>query len=163
MSDKFVVNVDEGTELLPSHPQQHRALQHRFVYIAVFTSVFTFYFCCIFNALKPQPAVYLLETDKGGEGSGKSYCSATDIALLTAAGATAGLGAVAGGFLLVGLSPWGPIAGGLFALNMGSGLVAGSIMSTAQSAAMTGTAYSTGAALGAVSAATLAAYHACIH
>ena len=39
--------------------------------------------------------------------------------------------------LAVGLSPAGPIAGGWFAANMGSGLVAGSAVSVMQSVVMT--------------------------
>lgn len=60
-----------------------------------------------------------------------------------------GYGAVTVGFLAVGLSPLGPIAGGYFAANMGAGLVAGSGMALLQSAAMTATAYWAGGAVGA--------------
>ena len=49
----------------------------------------------------------------------------------------------------VGLSPAGPVAGGLFAANMGAGLAAGSWMALAQSAVMTGSAYYFGATAGA--------------
>lgn len=68
----------------------------------------------------------------------------------TTTGAIVGYGAVTLGFLAVGLSPAGPIAGGWFAANMGAGLVAGSWMATLQSAAMTATAYHAGGAVGAV-------------
>ena len=43
---------------------------------------------------------------------------------------------------------WGPIAGGLFAGAQGAGVVAGSAMAITQSAAMSGVAYATGAAVG---------------
>ena len=59
---------------------------------------------------------------------------------------------VGGAFLAIGLSPIGPIAGGALAANMGPGLVTGGLMAMMQSAAMTGTAYATGAAVGAAGA-----------
>jgi hypothetical protein len=68
--------------------------------------------------------------------------------------ALAGVGAVAGpllltaGFYAVGLSTAGPIAGGWFASNMGAGLVAGGVMSSVQSAAMTTATYTTAAWIG---------------
>ena len=40
--------------------------------------------------------------------------------------------------LAIGLSPIGPIAGGAFAAAQGAGVIAGSLMAIAQSAAMTG-------------------------
>ena len=67
-----------------------------------------------------------------------------------AVGAAVGAALVLGSFLLVGLAPTGVIAGGLFASNMGAGVSAGSLMAAAQSAAMTGVVYGTGAGVGAV-------------
>lgn len=83
-------------------------------------------------------------------------CTWKDGAIVTATGvvgAAVGAAVVLGGFALIGLTPAGPVAGGWFASNMGAGLVSGSWMSLTQSAAMTGTAYGTGAAVGAVSSA----------
>jgi len=56
----------------------------------------------------------------------------TDLVISSAAGATVGAGALAGAFSLLGLTIYGPIAGGLFAQNMGAGLVSGSLMSILQ-------------------------------
>eukprot|EP01031_Cornospumella_fuschlensis_P033497 gene33497-40528_t len=57
--------------------------------------------------------------------------------------------AVAGYFYYgYGLSYAGPVAGGWFAANMGSGLVAGSSMSVLQSCAMTAGTYTTAAGIG---------------
>jgi len=64
-------------------------------------------------------------------------------------GAAIGYGVVVVGFAAIGLSPLGPVAGGLFAANMGAGLTAGGFMATLQGAAMTATAYWGGATVGA--------------
>lgn len=63
----------------------------------------------------------------------------------------AGLGVVAAPafFWTIGLSSTGPVAGGLFASNMGAGLVSGSGMAMLQSAAMTSTGTTVGATVGA--------------
>lgn len=77
------------------------------------------------------------------------------LAISSTAGAAVSTAAVAGTFFAVGLSPLGPVAGGWFASHMGAGLVSGSCMAMAQSAAMTATTYTTVATVGAgVSAAT---------
>lgn len=62
-----------------------------------------------------------------------------------AIGATVGVAVVFTGLAVIGLGPLGPVAGGIFASNMGAGLTAGSAMSVLQSAAMTGTVYGWGA------------------
>jgi hypothetical protein len=48
------------------------------------------------------------------------------------------------------LSSIGPVAGGIFASNMGAGLTAGSMISIAQSCAMTGAGYIYGGVAGGV-------------
>eukprot|EP01032_Pedospumella_encystans_P023666 gene23666-26783_t len=73
-----------------------------------------------------------------------------DVAVGTSVGAVVGGVVVASAFLVIGLSPIGPIAGGWFAANMGAGLVSGSGMAMLQSAAMTTGAYYTGAGVGGV-------------
>ena len=78
------------------------------------------------------------------------------VAAGTVGGAVVGSALVLGGFLLIGLSPLGPIAGGLFAANMGAGLASGSIMAVTQAAAMSGVTYGTAAAVGALGGATAA-------
>ncbi len=55
-----------------------------------------------------------------------------------AVGAVGGVAAVAYGAYAVGLSSTGPVAGGLFAANMGAGLAAGSVMSILLSLVMAG-------------------------
>lgn len=76
----------------------------------------------------------------------------TNAAAGATAGATAGAlfggAAVLGGFVLIGLTPGGPIAGSLFAANMGAGVAAGSYMAMAQATAMSAGAYYTGATAG---------------
>jgi hypothetical protein len=67
-----------------------------------------------------------------------------------AAGYVGGGLAVTGVFYAVGLSTLGPVAGGLFAANMGAGVAAGSMMAVAQSMAMTTGTYVTGGVVGAV-------------
>jgi hypothetical protein len=76
--------------------------------------------------------------------------------VIAGAGAAAGGVIVLGTFVAIGLSPAGPIAGGLFAANMGAAVPAGGVMATMQSAAMTGTAYGVGAAVTAVGTAATA-------
>lgn len=65
----------------------------------------------------------------------------------TVVGAGVGVAAVGAAAALIGLTPLGPVAGGLFAAHMGPGLAAGGWMAAAQAAVATGTAYTTGAAL----------------
>lgn len=72
----------------------------------------------------------------------------------------AGVGALVGGatvaavFLAIGLTSRGPVSGGLFARNMGSGLVSGTRATGLQSIAMTYGVYIVGACIGAVIGAT---------
>ena len=68
---------------------------------------------------------------------------------MTGVGAAVGYAAVGGAFLAIGLTGAGPVAGGIFAANMGAGLTSGSVMALIQSAAMTSTSYLAGAGLGA--------------
>eukprot|EP00981_Chlorochromonas_danica_P007410 scaffold1709_cov158-Ochromonas_danica.AAC.20 len=75
-----------------------------------------------------------------------------------AVGAAVGVAVVGGAFFMIGLGPLGPVAGGWFAANMGAGLTAGSVMSLAQSAAMTGAGYVYGATAGGVVGAATGAF-----
>ena len=70
-------------------------------------------------------------------------------AAIVGVGAVGGVAGTALGLYGIGLSALGPVPGGLFAVNMGAGLTAGSIAATLQSAAMTGLAYTYGAISGA--------------
>jgi hypothetical protein len=79
-----------------------------------------------------------------------SSCSLEDGAVLIGGGAALGICALAGAFAFVGLTAAGPVAGGIFAVNMGPALAAGSVMSVAQSAAATGVGYGVMAGVGAV-------------
>lgn len=76
-------------------------------------------------------------------------CNPAGIAVAAAGGAVVGVAVVGSVLLIIGLGPLGPVAGTLFAAAQGPGIVAGSMMATVQSAAMTGVAYGTGAAAGA--------------
>lgn len=117
----------------------------RLVYWTAFLAVFSFYFFAVFSAFDYHSYLSIHGRRlEGGEG-----CHAKDIGTYVVAGAVVGAGALAGAFIAVGLMPFtGPIAGGLFAMNMGAGVAAGSLMAAAQSAAMTAVPYATAAAAG---------------
>ena len=83
-------------------------------------------------------------------------CTPKSASLASTIGGAIGTAAVLGTFLAIGLSPIGPIAGGLFASYMGAGVAAGSAMALVQSAAMTGGAYAVGGAAGAAAGLTSA-------
>lgn len=145
----------------------------RLFWAICFLLSFTFYFYCVFVAMKPFffPENIARRLDETTDSTASSTvtpnsnavedstsstdqkCSIGDAALLGGVGAAAATVAVVGGFWLAGLSTVGPVAGGWFASNMGAGLTAGSWMATAQSAAMTSSTYGTAAALGALSGA----------
>ncbi len=88
------------------------------------------------NAVKGTPASYGEIFSKAAIGAGS--------------GAVVGGAIVASAFLVTGLTPAGPIAGGLFASSMGAGLSSGSGLASLQAASMTSTAYLTGAGVGSV-------------
>ena len=67
----------------------------------------------------------------------------------TGVGAIKGAALTAGGLALFGLTPLGPIGGGLFAIAQSLGLVTGGgFLASIQAASMTGTAVAIGAACG---------------
>ncbi len=125
-----------------------------FFSLVVFLITFTFYGYCIYHALAPlelfidQHDVSARRLTENHE-IGTTDCTMKNVAINTSVGTIAGAALVCGGFLLLGLTPIGPIAGGIFAANMGAGIASGSLMAMTQAAAMTGTAYATGAAVGA--------------
>lgn len=117
----------------------------------VFIVTFLFYTYCIFEAFSPVSIHD--DATKATDTNFAEGCAITDVAGGAATGLVVGTVVVVGALWLIGLSTVGPVAGGLFAMNMGSGLAAGSFMAGLQSAAMTGTAYATGAGVGAVAGA----------
>ncbi len=130
--------------------------------VIVFVATFLFYTYCIFEALSPvsihdngqKSHWHILSTSNNGTDANSSEeCSIKTVAGGTATGLVVGTALVVGALWLIGLSTVGPVAGGWFAMNMGSGLTAGSFMAGLQSAAMTGTAYATGAGVGAAAGA----------
>jgi len=119
------------------------------LYFTLFGTVFTmtciFYFYTTFYTF--TNSISIVDHSMGRK---LLECSSKDVGISAATGALLGTGLVVGTFLALGLMPFvGPMAGGLFASNMGAGLASGSLMAVAQSAAMTGVAYGTGAAIGA--------------
>lgn len=120
--------------------------QHLFAYVLAFSLTFAFYFHCVFHAL--SPVMNVSENRKLADNN-DGACTPENAAILVAVGAGVGLTVTAATFVAIGLSPIGPIAGGLFAGSMGSGIAAGSFMATIQSAAMTATTYATATAVGA--------------
>lgn len=64
-------------------------------------------------------------------------CNYIDMLICSGLTAAVFAGTVPAFFLLIGLGPLGPIAGGLFAAQMGAAVLAGSIMAILQSVAMT--------------------------
>mmetsp|Transcript_3811 Transcript_3811/g.5924 ORF Transcript_3811/g.5924 Transcript_3811/m.5924 type:complete len:184 (+) Transcript_3811:104-655(+) len=119
--------------------------------ITIFLVFFTFYAYCVFNTFSPN----IFNDHSSRRLTDAVNCTPTEAATSLTTGAVIGSALVLGTFLAIGLSPIGPIAGGLFAANMGAGLASGSAMAIAQSMAMTGTAYGTGAAIGAATGATV--------
>jgi hypothetical protein len=61
-----------------------------------------------------------------------------DVVGMGAIGSYSGAAAAVVTLTFIGLSPVGPVAGGIFAANMGTGLISGGAMAVLQSAAMTG-------------------------
>lgn len=116
----------------------------------VYGVAFVFQMGLIWSACSPQ-YVPMLGSPKDGKGD--SGCTAEDYTAVLAAGATFGVLLLFVILVCVGIRCGGPIAGGLFAVTMGSGLVAGSAMSVVQSAAMgggwCGSFYGAGAVFGA--------------
>jgi hypothetical protein len=98
-----------------------------------FTSmaVFMFYFYCIFYTLAPiemfntpdstiSTSHRMLSVSKEDQS-----CTLSNTATSVLVGVVAGSAVVGATFLAIGLTPLGPIAGGLFAANMGAGVAAG--------------------------------------
>ena len=136
----------------PSASSQPKQLLYRAVFISIFLFSFAFYGYCVFHALLPSRFSYSSydNLSRRLNNSSSTQCTIERVGEYAAVGAAAGAALVLGSFLLVGLAPTGVIAGGLFASNMGAGIATGSLMAAAQSAAMTGVAYGTGAGVGAV-------------
>jgi hypothetical protein len=130
----------------------------RIIFVLTVTAVFFFTFLAVgfyFTWLNGG----FHEVSSGGRRLAESTvtsCTWKEKLVITGAGAAAGGAIVLGTFAAIGLSPFGPVAGGLFAANMGAAVQAGSVMATVQSAAMTGTAYGVGAAVTAVGTAATA-------
>jgi hypothetical protein len=155
----------EGNCKLPENGNVERLTTAKRLLIvgAVFVLNFMFYGYCVFHAIAPieffigrydsNSHRYLTETAESNS------CSGSNVATHSLMGGIVGATLVTTAFVAIGLSPIGPIAGGLFAANMGASVAAGSFMALLQSAAMTGTAYGTGAAVGAAAGAATACHH----
>lgn len=151
------LSINDEPEAGPVIQKQQSINTERMAYIAVFFFVFVFYGYCVFHTFAPYHITVFGEPDTrrlGDNTSVESDCTLQGTSTAVATGAVGGALLVCGAFLVIGLTPMGPIAGSLFALNMGSGLAAGSMMAITQSAAMTSATYATGAALGAAGCAT---------
>lgn len=131
-------------------------LHARAIYVVTFVLVFAFYGYCVFHTFAPYHVTLLENTRRLQENAEATGCTLKGTTEAVTIGTVGGAILVLGAFAVVGLTPLGPIAGGIFAANMGAGLTAGSLMAVAQSAAMTSTVYATGAALGAAGSATYA-------
>ena len=104
------------------------------LWYTVFAVSFLFYGYCIYHALAPLELFLELEkddnswhrqlTDANDAGTNEK-CTPTEASGMAAIGGAVGGALVATSFLAIGLTPLGPIAGGLFAANMGAGLAAG--------------------------------------
>lgn len=152
------VPIDEENSLIVEQPtsDDYSVGTKRNIFIGVFLVTFVFYGYCVFYAFSPSSLFLeqgrrILEEDTTSKN-----CTISGTSTAIAVGAAIGSAVVLGTFLAIGLSPIGPIAGGLFAANMGAAVSAGSWMAVAQSAAMTGTAYATGAGIGAATGASAA-------
>jgi hypothetical protein len=150
---------------------QISVLKLRSLHLTIFFMTFSFYAICVLHTFSPHwflnpsssSSLYDIPVHRFLQGedqqqqsspssSSSSSCTTGGVYTSVVVGGIAGVVVVGGAFLVIGLTPFGPIAGGLFAANVGSGLVAGGLMATIQSAAMTGTAYATGAGVGAAAA-----------
>jgi hypothetical protein len=98
-----------------------------------FTSiaVFIFSFCCILYTLAP---VEMFNTPDStistihrmlSVSEEDQRCTLSNTAASVSVGVVVGSAVVGAAFLAIGLTPLGPIAGGMFAANMGAGLAAG--------------------------------------
>jgi hypothetical protein len=125
---------------------------------------FAFQFYCVWATFGPTPMAILGDSNQEGHVASDytDTCTVEDFYEAVAAGAVfmvflLFIVIVCSSRICVDMGPCGPLAGGCFAYNMGAGLVAGSAMSVAQSAAMwggfCGTFYGVGAAFGASMAA----------
>jgi hypothetical protein len=100
---------------------------------AMFLACFVFYGFCIFNTISPM-ALFIDEEISSGrrlqnaDSSSQQNCTPQNAGLMSSVGAVAGAALTGAAFLAIGLSPIGPIAGGLFAANMGAGLATGSFV-----------------------------------
>jgi hypothetical protein len=97
--------------------------------LVVFLVTFLFYGYCIYKALAPLVDFIDQEDEmlshRRLEGAAANNCTPAGASKYAAAGTVAGAALMTLGFVAIGLTPFGPIAGGLFAANMGAGLAAG--------------------------------------
>jgi hypothetical protein len=111
---------------------------------------YLFYGFCIFQTFSPIP---FMDTNHGlydrRLSKSNNNCTLGHVSTNAAIGLAVGTVLTVGVLLAIGLTPIGPIAGGLFAGAMGAGIASGSLMAGLQSAVMTGVAYGTGAGIGA--------------
>lgn len=140
---------EEGEATAHFEEKPYKRLLHWCVYCVTFV----FQMGMIWSTFSPKYVAILGEDGEGDSGE-DLRCTAEDYSSVAVAGAAFMVLAI---FVLLvcvlGISCGGPIAGGLFASCMGSGLCAGSVMSVVQSAAMgggwCGTFYGVGAVFGA--------------
>lgn len=142
---------DDAPLVLVKEPSQTST--KRLALVMVFLLTFCFYGYCVLHTLYPiSPAMSLAAHRRLDEADCVKGAAAGTTGGAVA-GAALGALAVGGTFVLLGLTPLGPVAGGWFAANMGAGLASGGWMALLQSAAMSGTAYGTAAATGAAAGA----------
>jgi hypothetical protein len=119
---------------------------------------FVFFGYCVFHTFAPHwyinaqnenVASFHRMLEEGTTGCGTEEV-AKSASVGVVIGGSLGVVAIGGAFLVIGLTPIGPIAGGLFAANMGAGLAAGSMISVILSAAMVGTTCAAAAGVGSV-------------
>jgi hypothetical protein len=151
------MNIENGYQPIEGSSESSRAtflMKSGLSLIFVGTAIF--YFVCVTTTFGP---VGIRATNNHSRILEEESCNVGGAAAGFIIGAGVGSAVILTTFVLLGLTPLGPISGGLFAANMGGAIASGSAMALVQSAAMTGTAYGTGAALGAAAGATFQCMH----
>ncbi len=159
-SHRLEVEDSSPEEAASSSFSVDKSWKYRVISWTTFFVIFLLNSYCIFQTFSPLKygnhpiSSHRLLAD--GDSSSTS-CTVTDSAVDIAGGALIGGAVVVGAVILIGLTPVGPVAGGLFAANMGAGLTAGSMRAGLQSAVMTGSILGYGTGFGAAAGASLAA------
>ena len=150
------MNIENGYQPIEGSESSRATFLMKSGLSLIFVATAIFYFVCVTTTFGP---VGIMATNNHSRLLEEESCHVGGAVAGFIIGAGLGSAVIFTTFVLLGLTPLGPISGGLFAANMGAAIPSGSAMALFQSAAMTGTAYGTGAALGAAAGATMQCMH----